>query len=255
MPYTVRLTSIAGVVAKDKQPQILRARGITKILAPNVYVPHVTTTQRDTSMLAEVLPSSHVCTLEELVKGGEGGAGLPQAEAAYIAAGLVLALDHLHWTGILYRSLAPHTVRPAGGVRRRHWEGVRMLFVRGNTLMCLHNELHLHLLLCSAMQVLVTDTGVAQLVDFRFAKRNEGRTFTLCGPPDYLAPEIIENAGQTEAVDWWALGGVIFYLLTGTTPFAAPNELQVRPAAGCLPAGVMLLSPATGARTGLISLA
>ena len=59
-----------------------------------------------------------------------------------------------------------------------------------------------------------------KVVDFGFAKYVEGKTYTLCGTPDYLAPEIITRKGHDKAVDYWALGVLIFEMLTGDPPFA-----------------------------------
>ena len=69
--------------------------------------------------------------------------------------------------------------------------------------------------------------GYLRVVDFGFAKMvKEGLTYTLCGTPEYLAPEIIANKGHGLAVDWWAVGVLLFELLVGDTPFRHDNTME-----------------------------
>jgi len=75
--------------------------------------------------------------------------------------------------------------------------------------------------------VLIAKDGHIKLCDFGFAKIvNEGRSWTLCGTCEYLAPEMILGTGHDKSVDWWALGVFLYELLAGYPPFHGKTDLE-----------------------------
>jgi cGMP-dependent protein kinase len=74
--------------------------------------------------------------------------------------------------------------------------------------------------------LLIDARGFIKVVDFGFAKLiNDERTHTICGTPEYLAPEIVANSGHGLGIDWWAFGVFVYELLTGETPFYAATKM------------------------------
>lgn len=129
----------------------------------------------------------------ELVQGGEFFSLLRKTgvlqlpHAAFYASQIVLIFQFLHKNKIVYRDLKPENL-------------------------------------------LIGSDGYLKLTDFGFAKRldkNPPRTWTLCGTPEYIAPEILLNKGHGFSVDWWALGILLFEMFTGNPPFVDDNPLKI----------------------------
>lgn len=146
------------------------------------------------NLLASFQDSKKLYMLMEYVVGGELFSFLGQVNrldnenARFYAAEITLAFDYLHSQNIVYRDLKPENL-------------------------------------------LIDVGGHMKIADFGFAKvlrAEEGfRTWTLCGTPEYLAPEIIQSKGHGKAVDWWALGVLIYEMLAGYAPFFADDPFGI----------------------------
>jgi len=74
--------------------------------------------------------------------------------------------------------------------------------------------------------LLMDARGYVKLIDFGFAKLigSSGKTKTLCGTPEYVAPEVILDEGHDCSVDFWSLGILIYELSTGYPPFTNSED-------------------------------
>ena len=114
--------------------------------------------------------------------------------AASVAAQVLLGLDALHSNGYVYRCAVL-----AG-----------MLGAASDCGRALNSDL-------KPENILMDGNGNLKLADLGFAKLvfEGGRAYTVCGTPDYLAPEVIEHRGATRGSDYWALGILIFEFISG----------------------------------------
>ncbi|KFY08902.1 hypothetical protein V492_05808 [Pseudogymnoascus sp. VKM F-4246] len=78
--------------------------------------------------------------------------------------------------------------------------------------------------------ILLDYSGHIALCDFGLCKldmKDEDRTNTFCGTPEYLAPELLLGQGYTKSVDWWTLGVLLYEMLTGLPPFYDENTNEM----------------------------
>jgi polo-like kinase 1 len=80
----------------------------------------------------------------------------------------------------------------------------------------IHRDLKLgNLFLSEKMEIKIGDFGLATKVEFEGERKR-----TVCGTPNYIAPEILESKnGHSYEVDIWSLGVIIYTLLIGKPPF------------------------------------
>jgi len=77
--------------------------------------------------------------------------------------------------------------------------------------------------------ILLKNSGYIKLTDFGFIKRLKPweRTYTLCGTPEYMAPEVIMNTGHGSAADWYTLGILVYEMIIGRPPFMHNDTYEI----------------------------
>jgi serine/threonine protein kinase len=75
--------------------------------------------------------------------------------------------------------------------------------------------------------LLLDKLGFLKITDFGFAKRVAFKTYTLCGTPEYIAPEVLLNKGHGKGVDWWTLGILLYEMMAGQPPFVDDDPMGI----------------------------
>lgn len=111
-----------------------------------------------------------------------------EIKARFYVGEILIALNYLHSNGIMYRDLKPENI-------------------------------------------LLDEEGHIRLTDFGLSKSgvnvDRPNANTFCGTPEYLAPEILRCDEYDKAVDYWSLGAVLYYMLSGAPPFYSRNKNEI----------------------------
>ena len=78
--------------------------------------------------------------------------------------------------------------------------------------------------------ILIDQNGYIKLSDLGLSKKGvQGNrlTYIICKTPEYLAPEIITNKDHEENVDYWSIGVILYFMVTGNSPFFNRNSQQM----------------------------
>ncbi|KAI8492692.1 3-phosphoinositide dependent protein kinase-1 [Branchiostoma belcheri] len=107
----------------------------------------------------------------------------------FYTAEIILALEHLHGLGIIHRDLKPENI-----------------------------------LLDEHMHIQITDFGTAKILD---PGNNQARANSFVGTAQYVSPELLTNKAACKSSDLWALGCIIYQMVSGLPPFRAGNEYLI----------------------------
>lgn len=190
--YAIKVCQKSYIKRQNKQEAIMREKEIMNILNehPNEHFIKLHCTFQDVDRLYFVMTYAENGELLNYMQ--ENPLNLHSVQKYTIQ--LVEALEHLHKLGILHRDLKPENI-----------------------------------LLNDQMNILITDFGSAKLLKAtnEDSKAPPDRRNSFVGTAQYVSPEMLKNRISTNMSDLWALGVIVYQMVTNTMPFNAPNEYLI----------------------------
>ncbi|KAJ8665159.1 hypothetical protein QAD02_006821 [Eretmocerus hayati] len=183
--FAIKALKKGDIIARDEVESLLSEKRIFEVANATRH-PFLV------NLFACFQTDAHVCFVMEYAAGGDlmmhiHADVFGEPRAVFYSACVVLGLQYLHESRIIYRDLK------------------------------LDN-----LLLDTEGYVKIADFGLC-----KEGMGYGDRTGTFCGTPEFLAPEVLTETSYTRAVDWWGLGVLIFEMLVGESPFPGDDEEEV----------------------------
>jgi serine/threonine protein kinase len=186
--YAMKIIKKQFIVRAKKLSQIATERKVMGLLNHPFIVKLNWAFQSVTSMQTDEL-----CLVMDFCPGGElffhlhNIGRFSEDQAKFYFAEVLIALEHLHSLDIVYRDLKPENI-------------------------------------------LLDLDGHVRLADFGLAKdrMHEGAlTYSFCGSPEYMSPEMLEKRGHGRAVDYYSLGALLYEMVTGLPPFYSTDKTEM----------------------------
>nr|AML76494.1 putative LOV domain-containing protein [Adiantum raddianum] len=172
------------------------------------------------TLYASFQTRTHVCLVTDFCPGGELFLLLDrqplkvfsEETARFYLAEIVIALEYLHCQGIIYRDLKPENV---------------LLQRNGHVVL---TDFDLSFLTSCTPQLVRPAHPPGKRRKYKpvpppfFMAEPETTSNSFVGTEEYIAPEVITGAGHSSAVDWWAVGILLYEMIYGRTPFRGKNR-------------------------------
>ncbi|KAL1483140.1 hypothetical protein MTO96_002208 [Rhipicephalus appendiculatus] len=192
--YAIKVCYKQHIIREKKQRAIMREKQILRILSarPHPFFIRLHSTFHDANKLYFVVTyAKNGELLPHIVKYGSFDVDVTR----FYTAEIISALEHLHSLGIVHRDLKPENI-----------------------------------LLDERMHIQITDFGSAKIISREFCDEVDIGEIELnghnsfVGTAQYVSPEMLSDKSCSPSTDLWALGCIVYQMISGLPPFRASNE-------------------------------